>query len=118
MDFVTHLPRTSQGHNAVWVIVDRLTKSAHFLAMQMTLTHGGTLQVVRTGDCPITWSVGVHSIGSGPQVYSSFLGEFPVSHEDTVDDDHSFSPSNRREIREDYPDVKGHAKGMHPGSQR
>ena len=38
MDFVTHLPRTSQGHDAVWVIVDRLTKSAHFLAVQMTFT--------------------------------------------------------------------------------
>ena len=29
MDFVTHLPRTQQKHDAVWVIVDRLTKSAH-----------------------------------------------------------------------------------------
>ena len=36
MDFVTHLPRTSHRHDAVWVIVDRLTKSAHFLAMWMT----------------------------------------------------------------------------------
>ena len=36
MDFVTHLPRTPQGHDAVWVIVDRLTKSAHFLAVRMT----------------------------------------------------------------------------------
>ena len=38
MDFVTHLPRTSQGHDAVWVIVDRLKKSAHFLAVRMTFT--------------------------------------------------------------------------------
>ena len=38
MDFVTHLPWTSRGHDAVWVIVDRLTKSAHFLAMRMTFT--------------------------------------------------------------------------------
>ena len=38
MDFVTHLPRTSQGYDVVWVIVDRLTKSAHFLAMRMTFT--------------------------------------------------------------------------------
>ena len=38
MDFVTHLPRTSRGHDLVWVIVDRLAKSAHFLAMQMTFT--------------------------------------------------------------------------------
>ena len=38
MDFVTHLPRTPQRHDAVWVIVDRLTKSAHFLAVRMTFT--------------------------------------------------------------------------------
>ena len=36
MDFVTHLPRTQQKHDAVWVIVDLLTKSAHFLAVRMT----------------------------------------------------------------------------------
>ena len=38
MDFVTHLPRTLQRHEAVWVIVDRLTKSAYFLAVRMTFT--------------------------------------------------------------------------------
>ena len=38
MDFVTHLPRTSRRHETVWVIVDRLTKSAHFLAVRMTFT--------------------------------------------------------------------------------
>ena len=27
------------------------------------------------GDCSVTWSVSVHSIGLGSQVYSSFLGE-------------------------------------------
>ncbi|GJW79841.1 putative reverse transcriptase domain-containing protein [Tanacetum coccineum] len=34
MDFVTKLPRTSSGHDAIWVIIDRLTKSAHFLHMR------------------------------------------------------------------------------------
>ena len=38
MDFVTHFPRTSRKHDAVWVIVDRLTKSTHFLAVRMTFT--------------------------------------------------------------------------------
>ena len=38
MDFVTHLPRTSRKHDAIWVIVDRLTNLAHFLAVQMTFT--------------------------------------------------------------------------------
>ncbi|GJT50756.1 putative reverse transcriptase domain-containing protein [Tanacetum coccineum] len=34
MDFVTKLPKTSTGQNTIWVIVDRLTKSAHFLPMK------------------------------------------------------------------------------------
>ena len=38
MDFVTHLPHTQRRHDAVWVIVDRLTKLAHFLAVRMTFT--------------------------------------------------------------------------------
>ena len=38
MDFVTHLPHTSQKHDAVWVIVDQITKSIHFLALRMTFT--------------------------------------------------------------------------------
>ncbi|GJV24034.1 putative reverse transcriptase domain-containing protein [Tanacetum coccineum] len=34
MDFITKLPRTSSGYDTIWVIVDRLTKSAHFLPMR------------------------------------------------------------------------------------
>ena len=33
MDFIVGLPRTSKGYNSIWVIVDRLTKLAHFLPM-------------------------------------------------------------------------------------
>ncbi|GJW86218.1 putative reverse transcriptase domain-containing protein [Tanacetum coccineum] len=36
MDFVTKLPRTQSGNDTIWVIVDRLTKSAHFLPMRET----------------------------------------------------------------------------------
>ena len=38
MDFMIHLPRTPRRHDAVWVIVDWLTKSAHFLVVRMTFT--------------------------------------------------------------------------------
>ncbi|GJU97643.1 putative reverse transcriptase domain-containing protein [Tanacetum coccineum] len=36
MDFVTKLPKTSQGYDTIWVIVDRLTKSAIFTPMRET----------------------------------------------------------------------------------
>jgi hypothetical protein len=34
MDFITKLPRTQSDHDSIWVIVDRLTKSAHFLPIK------------------------------------------------------------------------------------
>ena len=36
MDFVSGLTRTNREHKSVWVIVDRLTKAAHFLAVKTT----------------------------------------------------------------------------------
>ncbi|KAL5550293.1 hypothetical protein UlMin_000469 [Ulmus minor] len=36
MDFVMGLPKTLKGYNSIWVIVDRLTKSAHFLPVKNT----------------------------------------------------------------------------------
>ncbi|GJS62106.1 reverse transcriptase domain-containing protein [Tanacetum coccineum] len=36
MDFVTKLPKTSTRHDTIWVIVDRLTKSAHFIPIRAT----------------------------------------------------------------------------------
>ena len=34
MDFIMKLPRTSSGYDAIWFVVDRLTKSAHFLPIR------------------------------------------------------------------------------------
>ncbi|GJR38338.1 putative reverse transcriptase domain-containing protein [Tanacetum coccineum] len=36
MDFITKLPKTSNRHDTIWVIVDRLTKSAHFIPTRET----------------------------------------------------------------------------------
>ncbi|GJY60098.1 putative reverse transcriptase domain-containing protein [Tanacetum coccineum] len=36
MDFVTKLPKTSNGHDTIWVIVDRLTKSTYFIPTKAT----------------------------------------------------------------------------------
>ena len=34
MDFIVGLPKTSRGYDSIWVIVDRLTKAAHFLPVK------------------------------------------------------------------------------------
>jgi hypothetical protein len=36
MDFLMKLPKTKKGHNAIWVVVDRLTKYAHFFPIKET----------------------------------------------------------------------------------
>ncbi|KAK1664814.1 hypothetical protein QYE76_052973 [Lolium multiflorum] len=36
MDFITGLPKSSKGNDSIWVVVDRLTKVAHFIAVKTT----------------------------------------------------------------------------------
>jgi hypothetical protein len=36
MDFMTGLPRSNRGHDSIWVIVDHLTKVAHFIPVKTT----------------------------------------------------------------------------------
>jgi hypothetical protein len=36
MDFIMGLPNMSSGYDSIWVIVDQLTKSAHFLLVKVT----------------------------------------------------------------------------------
>nr|GFA08518.1 hypothetical protein [Tanacetum cinerariifolium] len=58
IDFVTKLPKTSTGQDTIWVIVDRLTKSAHFLPMKETdsmekLTRQYMMEVVSRHGVPV-----------------------------------------------------------------
>ena len=38
MDFVVGLPRTVEGYDAIWVVVDRLTKTARFIPIKVTFS--------------------------------------------------------------------------------
>ena len=95
MDFVTHFPWTSRRHDAVWVIVDRVMKSAHFFSHADDLHYGGILQIIRARDCPVTWSANLHSIISGSQVYDAFLEELPKGDGNVIDDECRFSSTDQ-----------------------
>ena len=73
---------------------------------------GGIMQVVYMRDCLVTWSTNLYSIGLGSQVYCSFLGKFPASHGNTVDDKRCFSSLDGRLVRDAHPYFRGHATGM------
>ena len=66
------------------------------------------MQDVHTRDYPITWSTSLYRIRLRSQVYDSLLEEFPEGHGDIVDDEHNFSSSDRRSVREDYTGFRGH----------
>ncbi|XP_049368015.1 uncharacterized protein LOC125832873 [Solanum verrucosum] len=74
MGFVSGLPRTQRNHDAIWVIVDRLTMSAHFLSIRMdySLEHLAKLYINEI--------VGLHGIpvsivsNQNPRFTSRFWG--------------------------------------------
>ena len=79
MNFVLGLLQTSKGHIAVWVVVDRLTKLAHFLAMKTTdslstLSHLYVAEIVRFHG--VTLSV---VSNQDPHFVSSFWRGFQVA---------------------------------------
>ncbi|GJT25430.1 retrotransposon protein, putative, ty3-gypsy subclass [Tanacetum coccineum] len=74
MDFVTGLPRTQRKHDAIWVVVDRLTKSAHFLPIRKDypvskLAEMFQQEIVRLhGRAPICWDQVGERILEGPEM--------------------------------------------------
>ena len=112
MDFVTHLPRTLQRHDTIWVIVDRLTKSAHFLVVRITSTLKEFYrlyirEIVRLHRVPV-------SIVSRSQVHDTLLEEFPKGHRDAVDNEYCVPSMDRWSIGEDHTSFRGHAASLCP----
>jgi hypothetical protein len=56
MDFIIRLPRTQKGNDSIWVIIDRLTKVAHFIPVKTTFG-GATLARIYLKEI-----VGLHGI--------------------------------------------------------
>ena len=48
MDFITGFPRTRSGYDSIWVVVDRLTKVAHFIPIKTTYTSAKLAKIYMT----------------------------------------------------------------------
>jgi hypothetical protein len=56
MDFIVGLPRTSTGYDSIWVIVDRLTKVAHFILVKTTYSGARLVELY------MVWIVCLHVV--------------------------------------------------------
>ncbi|WVZ63317.1 hypothetical protein U9M48_012958 [Paspalum notatum var. saurae] len=70
MDFIVRLPRTQKGYDSIWVIIDRLTKSAHFLPVKTHYTAAAYAEIY------ISRIVSLHGV---PQTITSDRGSLFVS---------------------------------------
>ncbi|GKC49857.1 reverse transcriptase domain-containing protein [Tanacetum coccineum] len=78
MDFMTKLPKTVTGQDTIWVIVDRLTKSAHFLPMREDDTLENLTRLIKAAPfealygrkcrSPICWAEVGDSQLTGPEI--------------------------------------------------
>jgi hypothetical protein len=55
MDFIVGLPRTQLGYDSIWVIVDPLTKVAHFIPVKTTYSGPQLSRVVYVKDSLTAW---------------------------------------------------------------
>jgi hypothetical protein len=56
MDFIVGLPRTRTGYDSIWVVVDRLTKAAHFIPVKTTYNSAVLAELY------VAWNVCLHGI--------------------------------------------------------
>ncbi|GJV81749.1 reverse transcriptase domain-containing protein [Tanacetum coccineum] len=102
IDFITKLPKTSKGHNTIWAIVDRLTKSAHFIPTREmdsmeTLTrlyikeivsrHGVPISIISNRDSYFTsrfWQSMQNALGTQLDMSTTYHPETDVQSERTI----------------------------------
>jgi hypothetical protein len=72
MDFIVGLPRTRAGYDSIWVVVDRLTKVAHFILVRISYSSAVLAELY------MSWIVCLHGVlkkivRSGNSVHFSLL---------------------------------------------
>jgi hypothetical protein len=92
IDFIVGLPRTSAGYDSIWVMVDRLTKVAHFIPVKTTY------EVSQVAELYMAWIVSLHGV---PRKIildrgSQFTSRFWKSFQENVDAKLNFSSAYLR----------------------
>ncbi|GJV77820.1 putative reverse transcriptase domain-containing protein [Tanacetum coccineum] len=79
MDFIMKLPKSSQGYDTIWVIVDRLTKSAIFVPMRETDPIETTIQTLKDMLCACVIDFGKGWVNHFPLVEFSYKNSYHAS---------------------------------------
>jgi hypothetical protein len=74
MDFIVGLPHTQPGYDSIWVIVDRLTKVAHFIPVKTTYSGAKLTELYVLNSMP-TWSTVKDYVRQGLAIHIQILGE-------------------------------------------
>ena len=93
MDFVTRFPRTSKIHDSVWIIVDHLTKSAHFILVRTTYNMDKLAELYIQNET--TWSASFDRVRSTQSVYLPILERFTSRTWYTTQIQHNILPFDR-----------------------
>ena len=75
MDFITGLPRTRSGYDLIWVVVDCLTKVAHFIPVKTTYTSAKLAKIYMTRIVCLHWVLRSIVSDRGTQFTSKFWNQ-------------------------------------------
>ena len=112
MDFVVGLPRSQAGHDGIWVIVDRRTKTSHFLPFKTRWS------VSKLAELFISEIVRLHRVlvsivsDRDPRFTSCFWHSFQEALDTELHMSSAYHPQSDGAEREDYSDLGGYVEGL------
>ncbi|WVZ64657.1 hypothetical protein U9M48_014151 [Paspalum notatum var. saurae] len=98
MDFIVGLPRTQKGYDSIWVIIDRLTKSAHFLPVKTHYTAATYAEIY------ISRIVSLHGVpqtitSDRGSLFVSFLGAIANCPWNQIDSESAYHPQTSDQVQ-------------------
>jgi len=95
MDFITDLPK-SQGDDAILIVIDRLTKMAHFLPCTKEMDARQFSDTFHEGNISIAWTAQRYHKGSRMHIYFRFMERNNETNGNRTKIEDGISPSNGR----------------------
>jgi len=95
MDFITDLPK-SEGDDAILIVIDRLTKMAHFLPCTKEMNARQFSELFHEGNISITWAAERYHDGSRIHIHFRFMERNTKTTRDRTKIEYGISPSNGR----------------------